>query len=64
MTPGGNEVLSRLHAEYIALAIAENDEQDFLDADYFASKAIQVDGGTDAGLDGIKSSKSGRETAQ
>ena len=57
MKPGGNEILSSLHAEYIALAIAENDEKDFLDADHFASKAIQVYGGTDAGLDGIKSSK-------
>jgi len=57
MKPGGNEFLSSLHAEYITLAIAENDERDFLDADHFASKAIQVDGGTDAGLDGIKSCK-------
>ncbi len=34
MKPGDNKFLSSLHAEYIALAKAENDEGDFLDADH------------------------------
>jgi len=55
MKPGENKFLSSLHAEYIALAKAENDEGDFLDADHFASKAIKVGGGTAVGPDGIKS---------
>ena len=54
MKPGGNKFLSSLHAEYIALAKAENDESDFLDADHFASKAIKAGGGTAVGPDGIK----------
>jgi OOP family OmpA-OmpF porin len=57
MKLGDNKFLSSLHAEYIALAKAENDESDFLDADHFASKAIRVGGGTTVGPDGIKSRK-------
>ena len=57
MKPGEDKFLSGLHAEYIALAKAEDDEFDFLDADHFASKAIKVGGGTAVGPDGIKSRK-------
>jgi OOP family OmpA-OmpF porin len=57
MKPGDNKFLSSLHAEYIALAKAENDEKDFLDADHFASKAIKVSGGAAVGPDGVKSRK-------
>ena len=57
MKPGEDKFLRGLHAEYIALAKAEDDELDFLDADHFASKAIKVGGGTAVGPDGIKSRK-------
>lgn len=55
MNPGGNKFLSSLHAEYIALAKAENDEWDFADADHFAGKAMTVGGGKAVGPDSMKS---------
>ena len=57
MKLGENKYLNSLHAEYIVLAKAENEESDFLDADHFASKAIKVGGGIFVGPDGIKSRK-------
>ena len=49
MKPGDDKFLISLYAEYIALAKAENDESDFLDADHFASKAITIGGGRAVG---------------
>jgi len=55
MKPGSDKFLSSLHAEYIALAKAENDEWDFLDADHFAGKAMKVGGGEAVSPDSAKS---------
>ena len=49
MKPGGNSFFFSLYAEYIALAKAENDESDFLNADHFASKAITIGDGRPLG---------------
>lgn len=45
LKPSGSEFHRHLHSEYVALAKAENDELDFLDADHFAQKAIQAGSG-------------------
>ena len=49
MKPGDDKFLISLYAEYIVLAMAENDESDFLDADHFSSKAITISGGRAVG---------------
>ena len=49
MKPGDDRFYFSLYAEYIALAKAENDESDFLDADHFSSKAITISGGRAVG---------------
>ena len=63
MKPGDDRLFSSLHAEYIALGKAENDESDFLDADHFSSKAITTGGGKAVGSDPVESHKLSTGTA-
>ena len=49
MKPGDERCYFSLYVEYIALAKAEDDESDFLNADHFASKAITIGDGRPLG---------------